>query len=192
MRLSFWIIAVIAVCTLVLGGGLAVAGLINPIELQSFADKTAKEAGGCGGKVIREAVLDRLRDLSLKSSTSARPVRINELPGKVVAERFAFHHGEYEKVDLFESNLRRGLRARALEVLVSQETLLDAYCAIGASGRSNGSIADLAKSLGAPVATSSRECEARAVAQVFVELDHYSNNTKLDALYQTYKAQLCD
>ena len=168
MRFRLRNLALAVICLLLLGGGSALAYLVNPVELQSFANRMAKEAGGCGGARLREAVLDSLQERSLKSQSTARVVRIFDLPGQVIATRFAFHKGEYEKMDLLEANLRRGLRVWTIEAFVSEDTLLDAFCAIGASGRTKGSIADLVSILGVMLSQDTLDCELRAVDSVFV------------------------
>ena len=191
MRFRLRNLALAVICLLLLGGGSALAYLVNPVELQSFANRLAKETGGCGGVRFREAVLDSLQERSLKSQNSKRVVTTNELPARVIAHRFAVHNGEYEKMDLLTVNLLMGLRVWTMESLVSQETLVDALCANGASGRTKGSLADVASILGVTLSQDTRDCELRAVARVFVGFGSNRRDLRLQEEYQTQKAQLC-
>lgn len=191
MRASHLKLAFFALGLLLLICSAGLVLLVKPLELRSFAFEMANARGGCGGAQFRRAVLDGLRSRSRSRSGLIGYSWPNEHPSVIIAVNFAFHQDEYSNDSLFMLNLRKGLRARAVEFLISQDVLLDALCAKGASGQRYSSLPDLIKSLGVQVQPGLRDCEVRAVAHVFVNWESYASEVKLRSKFTSYKKLFC-
>jgi len=171
--------------------GVVLVILVKPAELRSHAVQMASMRGGCGGEQFREAVLEGLESESRRTLARFGYSWPNEIPVSVVANNFAVHRGEYSNDSLFMINSRKGLRSLVLELLVSQEVLLDAFCAFGASGQRNPTLPDLIRILGVRVNSRLRACEMRAIGHVFATWGSYVREGVLMAEFKSYKKVFC-
>lgn len=164
--------------------------LMEPIALRSFTYSTA--SNGCGDERARAAVAQALDAEETASEQSYRPLGTYEVPGRVVAEAFALVRQEDRSLGLFEYNLRKSVRGWALRLLVERETLIDAFCSLGPSGRTPGGFGEIAEVVGLSAPYERAEnCEIMAAAWVFVELDSPSNDAALRHRYQEHKTRFC-